>query len=271
MRQIKAQSNTVIMLGRQGENEAVEVLFDIAGYDELYGTGAFELLNLRPTETTPYTCSITVDDEYVHWVVQAADVALTGIGKCELTYVVDGTIAKSVTFSTRVLPSIEGAGEVPEPYESRIADLIAASANITVVSQQAVENVNEAKTAGITALQDEAQTQIQAVGNKGTEQVDAVGQAGAEQVQVVNTAGATQTANAKAQADAAAESARTATQKATAANNSALDAEAFAKGTRNGTPVTSGDAAFQNNAKYYAELINFATQADIMNALYGGN
>lgn len=32
------------------------------------------------------------------------------------------------------------------------------------------------------------------------------------------------------------------------------DSEAYAKGTRNGTPVTSGDAAYQNNAKYYSGL-----------------
>lgn len=31
------------------------------------------------------------------------------------------------------------------------------------------------------------------------------------------------------------------------------DAEAWANGTRNGTPVTSGDPAFEHNAKYYAD------------------
>ena len=40
---------------------------------------------------------------------------------------------------------------------------------------------------------------------------------------------------------------------ATAASGSRVDAEAWAVGTRNGTPVQMGDPAFQNNSKYYAE------------------
>lgn len=50
------------------------------------------------------------------------------------------------------------------------------------------------------------------------------------------------TAQASASADAA-----------TAASGSRVDAEAWAVGTRNGTPVQMGDPAFQNNSKYYAE------------------
>lgn len=37
------------------------------------------------------------------------------------------------------------------------------------------------------------------------------------------------------------------------ATEAVLDAEAYAAGTRNGVPVTSGDVAYENNAKYYAE------------------
>lgn len=37
------------------------------------------------------------------------------------------------------------------------------------------------------------------------------------------------------------------------ATEAVLDAEAYAAGTRDGVPVTSGDVAYENNAKYYAE------------------
>lgn len=49
------------------------------------------------------------------------------------------------------------------------------------------------------------------------------------------------------------------------------DAEAWANGTRNGTPVTSDDPAYQNNAKYYAEnFVGFITDAQwaAIQALY---
>lgn len=61
-------------------------------------------------------------------------------------------------------------------------------------------------------------------------------------------------------ADRAETAAQTATTQAGAASDSATaaaasvsDAEAFGAGTRNGTDVTSGDDAYQNNAKYYSE------------------
>lgn len=43
---------------------------------------------------------------------------------------------------------------------------------------------------------------------------------------------------------------------ATAAEGDEEDAEAYAVGTRSGVPVTSGDPAYHNNAKYYSEQTN---------------
>lgn len=60
-------------------------------------------------------------------------------------------------------------------------------------------------------------------------------------------------ASASASATAAGNSATAASGSATTASNKALDSEAYAIGTRNGTPVTSDDPAYENNSKYYAE------------------
>lgn len=43
---------------------------------------------------------------------------------------------------------------------------------------------------------------------------------------------------------------------ATSAEDDEEDAEAYAVGTRGGVPVTSGDPAYHNNAKYYSEQAN---------------
>ena len=43
---------------------------------------------------------------------------------------------------------------------------------------------------------------------------------------------------------------------ATSAEGDEEDAEAYAVGTRSGVPVTSGDPAYHNNAKYYSEQTN---------------
>lgn len=56
-----------------------------------------------------------------------------------------------------------------------------------------------------------------------------------------------------AQATAAGNSATAASNSATTAGNKALDAEAYAKGTRNGVDVDSSDPAYHNNAKYFKD------------------
>lgn len=55
------------------------------------------------------------------------------------------------------------------------------------------------------------------------------------------------------------------------AEQQAEDAEAYAVGTRNGVAVTSGDVAYENNAKYYAEnFVGYITDSQwaTLQALY---
>ena len=54
-----------IVIGYAGENEAVNVLFDVEGWDELYGSGSFTLLNRRPGETQAYPVEVIQEDEEI--------------------------------------------------------------------------------------------------------------------------------------------------------------------------------------------------------------
>lgn len=78
------------------------------------------------------------------------------------------------------------------------------------------------------------------------------------------TAAATSATNASSSATAASTSAGQAASSATAASDSAEDAqkmsytaEAWAVGTKNGIDVGSGDPQYHNNAKYYAEQMEY--------------
>lgn len=225
MRQISAQEKVIIPIGRQGENGAAEIIFDVSGWADLYGNGAFELLNRRPAENTPYTCSITVSDEQVHWIVQSADVALVGHGRCELTYVVDDVIAKSVVFATCVLPSIEGAGEVPEPYESRIQDLIVASAGAVIAAKD---------------------SEAYAAGTRDGADVPSDDPAYHNNSKYYSS-------RANSSANTAQGYASDAGTSAAMSSGSALKSEGFAVGTANGRAVASTSPYYHNNSKYYSE------------------
>ena len=80
-------------------------------------------------------------------------------------------------------------------------------AEVKKAGQDAVAAITQEGGTQVAAVTAEGQKQVKAVETAGSTQVGAVNAAGAAQVKAVETAGATQTANAKAQADAAAASA----------------------------------------------------------------
>ena len=217
MRYVQAKDNEPIYIGRQGENNVEVVQFDVTGWANLYGEGAFEVFHKRCRDTVAYPCVISMseDGNAVEWLVGNADVEYTGQGECQLVYVADGDIAKSVIFQTCTAKSLDGSGEPPEPYENRIQDLIEAAANITVEADRAETAREGAEAAEKGALQ--AQEDAEEAQRKAEE---------AEQ---------------------------SAEQHNTSAGSHALDAEAWAVGERDGVPVSQSDETFENNAYFYSE------------------
>ena len=123
MRYVKAEEKENIALGRQGENQVVTVQFDVAGWREQYGTGEFILLHQRSGDTAAYPCTITEDGDTLVWVIESADVYYKGNGMAQLIYIVNSAIAKSVIYSTFVLPSLDG-GDMPTPMPDWIFEVM---------------------------------------------------------------------------------------------------------------------------------------------------
>ena len=139
MRCICAKKDSDIHLGRTGENDVEGVRFDVKDWPDLYGEGgSFVLVHKRPGDTQPYVCATAVGSSgCLVWVIQDVDVQYTGRGEAQLTYVVDSKVAKSVIYTTRISRSLEQEGELPEPYETMIEELIEAAANITTDAERA--------------------------------------------------------------------------------------------------------------------------------------
>ena len=146
------------------------------------------------------------------------------------------TTAKA--WATQVGTPVEG-----DLYSSKhYAEIASGAAGSSTEALEAVKKAGQDAVAAITqeggtqvaAVTAEGQEQVKAVETAGSTQVGAVNAAGAAQVKAVETAGATQTANAKAQADAAAAS-------ATAAANAKKVAETAKTGAE--TAKTGADSA----------------------------
>lgn len=142
------------------------------------------------------------------------------------------TLAKK--WATQMGTPVEG-----DLYSSKhYAEIASGAAGSSTEALEAVKKAGQAALASITqeggtqvaAVTAEGQKQVKAVETAGSTQVGAVNAAGAAQVKAVETAGATQTANAKAQADAAAKSATAASSAQKAAETAKAGADTAKSG-----------------------------------------
>ena len=119
MREIIADSR-MMHIGKNGEGDALRVVFQVvAEWEALYGAGGVWTLNVqRNGDALAYAAQdFTIEDGAALWVVTDADAAVVGEGRCELTYKIGGTVAKSRTYAFRVDLSLTGGGDVPDPVK----------------------------------------------------------------------------------------------------------------------------------------------------------
>lgn len=123
-------------LGRQGENLATQVRFDITAWIGRYGGGTAYLIAKRAGDPAPYPVAVTRSGSEVLWDVSGSDTAVAGYGSAELQYYVGEQIAKSEIFSTFVEAVLEPAGtRPPAPYESWVSDVLEAARDAQAASE----------------------------------------------------------------------------------------------------------------------------------------
>nr|DAQ49520.1 MAG TPA: hypothetical protein [Caudoviricetes sp.] len=156
MRKVYVQGGP-IPLGRQGENQAQAVIWqDIAAqYAALYGEGTFQLMAQRCGDAAPYPVALTRDGGSLVWTVSDSDTAKSGVGRCELTYLVGGAVAKSKTWQTQVLVSftVDGSAAPPDPVKSWVQEVLDAATAAGKSAEMAADSADKAESASVHAPQ----------------------------------------------------------------------------------------------------------------------
>ena len=150
MEQVKANTLSTIPLGRQGENLARQILFDVSGWESEYGPGSVELIAQRPGDETPYPVVTTRDGDSVVWSVTAADTLYPGdSGRCELRYYVGETLAKSRIWGTYVARAMGTPSETtpPEPEKGWVDKVLEAGTSAKEAAERAEEAAKKAENA----------------------------------------------------------------------------------------------------------------------------
>lgn len=137
------EGKRLLPLGRQGENEALQIVFDVSQLITDYGEGTAVLVAQRSQDVAPYTIVTTQSDKTVTWTISSTDTLYQGVGKANLMWNVNNTIAKTIDFDTYVFPSISGIVTVPDALESWYNEMLEYINSIAVDDSKIEEVVNE--------------------------------------------------------------------------------------------------------------------------------
>ena len=139
-----------IDLGRQGENLARTIEIDVSAYLEKWPEADISLLVKRKSDHNPYVADTHIENGILYWPITAAETELAGDGKIELRVICGNVIAKSATGNIRVVASMTGLeGDVPEPAESWVNQVLDASREAAKAADQAKRTANSLS--GLTA------------------------------------------------------------------------------------------------------------------------
>ena len=140
-------------IGRQGENNVTQVIFDFSGLKTEFGSGTLSLSVKRPKEYIPYAQTMTVSGNTATWLVNETDTGNFGCGEIQLTYTVSGKVAKTVIYKYTVLRSIGADGEYPIPgqtwqeeMEDEIDEIKQDLSSITTATSEDVDKALSPKT-----------------------------------------------------------------------------------------------------------------------------
>lgn len=130
---------SVLFLGKQGENLARKIQFDISRWISTFGPGTVQLLHQRSGDEAPYPVAVEQEGNLVVWTVTSADTAVAGTGRAELQYYVGDALAKSETWMTKVLAALGPAGETPpEAQQGWVDQVLQAGAAAAEAAEKAV-------------------------------------------------------------------------------------------------------------------------------------
>lgn len=123
---INVHPGMTISLGREGENLARKIIFNVSSWQAEYGDGKVSLV-ANKDGAEPYPCDITVDGSIVTWMITSSDTTQSGFGRCELHYIVGDVLVKSDMWRTYTADALgTPAPEPPEPQQAWVDKVLAA-------------------------------------------------------------------------------------------------------------------------------------------------
>lgn len=136
----RVKTGSILPLGKQGENLARKIQFDISRWISTFGPGTVQLLNQRSGDEAPYPVAVEQEGDRAVWTVTSADTAAAGTGRAELQYYVGDALAKSETWMTKVLPALGPASETPPEAQQGWVDQVLQAGTVATEAAEKAAN-----------------------------------------------------------------------------------------------------------------------------------
>lgn len=149
MKIIKTSPGSNLLLGRQGENNALELVFSLGPWIDEYGPGTVQLLHRRKGDQDPYPVAVTQENDVAKWLVSEVDTSVAGDGEYQLHYYSGDTLVKSATGVSFVEGAMTSSVDPPDPYKGwvdkvneAVSDANAAANRAEEAAKRSVKTVN---------------------------------------------------------------------------------------------------------------------------------
>ena len=136
----RVKTGSILPLGKQGENLARKIQFDISRWIGSFGPGTVQLLHQRSGDEAPYPVAVEQEGDCAVWTVTNADTAVPGTGSTELQYYVGDTLVKSETWMTKVFPALGPASETPPEAQQGWVDQVLQAGAAAAEAAEKAEN-----------------------------------------------------------------------------------------------------------------------------------
>lgn len=146
-----------IEVGKQGENGATQVVFDVSEMVETYGSGTAYVVVQRRGDAEPYLLDNTSQSgNKVTWTVSNVDTDVYGTGRVQLFWMINEQVAKTVTYQFYVEEALHDPQDAPVVPGGWISDEIGNLDNLTTTAKAnlvaAINEVNSKATTNATAI-----------------------------------------------------------------------------------------------------------------------
>lgn len=98
-----------IILGRLGENETHQVIFDYSEWADMFGEGIATVSVTKPITGEEYQPEVTNSDNCAIWVITSDDLENIGKGKCQVIYTNGIKVKKSQIYKTLIYDALPTA------------------------------------------------------------------------------------------------------------------------------------------------------------------